>query len=58
MYMEMFSDLYETINVLEASRPELNKAKIRQVAANRRFFVGTGAAFVAAIAALIRIMMC
>lgn len=56
--MEMFSDLYETINVLEASRPELNKAKIRQVAANRRFFIGTAVAVVAAIAALIRVIIC
>ena len=57
-YLEMFSELYKTINVLEASRPELNKAKIRQVAANRRFFIGTGVAIVAATAALIRVMMC
>lgn len=40
----------------ESGSPE--KAKIRQVAANRRFFIGTGVAIIAATAALIRVIIC
>ena len=56
-YMEMFASLYKMVNVLEAARPELNKAKLKQVSSDRRYFVGVGIGVVGAIIALIRILV-
>ena len=55
--MEMFASLYKMVNVLEAARPELNKAKLKQVSSDRRYFVGVGIGVVGVIIALIRILV-
>ena len=56
-YMEMFASLYKMVNVLEAARPELNKAKLKQVCSDRRYFIGVGIGVVGVIIALIRILV-